>query len=154
MLDLKISGMFLASHVTRDPALLPQQSRRMPLPSTLCRYGCATWATRAKRHPQLLATLPTLRTFTTAGASTDTEPRPRPFRFVVGASWLGKPPGPKPRRSRYLPAAYPFDPKSPIGSWRDETLEWPKGLLPKNKDPGHDFFYIQPVRTQLQHKPD
>ena len=140
--------LFPASHVTGDPVLTPEQPQRMPLPSTLCRYGRAAWAFRARRHPQLPETLSALRHFTTTGTSTstNTEQRPRPFRFVVGASWLGKPPGPKPRRSRYLPAVHPFDPKSPIGAWRDQTLEWPKGAQPANKDPGHDFFYTQPVR--------
>ena len=140
--------------MTRDPVLYPKQPQRMPLPSTLCRHGHARWTIRTKQHPQLLETFLALRTFTTASASASTEQRPRPFRFVVGASWLGKPPGPKPRRSRYLPAVYPFDPKSPVGAWRDKTLEWPKGVLPANKDPGHDFFYIQPVRAQLQYRRD
>jgi hypothetical protein len=130
---------FSTSHVTRDPVLYFRATPRMPPPSTLCRYGRATWAIKAKQHPQLLATRP--------GSRTNTESRPRPFRFVVGASWLGKPPGPKPRRSKYLPSVNPFDPKSPIGEWRDKTLEWPKGVLPASRDPGHDFFYIQPVRT-------
>ena len=121
----------------------------MPLRSNLYRYGRATWVTGAKRHSQPLATPPTLRTFTTTGANANIEQRSRPFRFVVGASWLGKPPSPKPRPSRYLPSVYPFDPKSPIGAWRDKTLEWPKGALPANKDPGHDFFYVQPVCTLL-----
>lgn len=126
----------------------------MSLPSALCRYGRTRCAIRAKRCSQPLATFPTSRTFATANTNTGTDQRPRPFRFVVGASWLGKPPGPKPRRSKYLPAVHPFDPKSPIGAWRDKTLEWPKGVLPANRDPGHDFFYMQPVRTQLQHKPN
>lgn len=120
--------------------------RRMYTPSTLYRYGHRTRTVRAKQHPRLLEVPPALRAFTTAGTSTHTEQRSRPFRFILGASWLGKPPGPKPKRSKYLPAVHPFDPKSPIGSWRDKTLEWPKGVLPANKDPGHDFFYIQPVR--------
>ncbi|KAF9792410.1 hypothetical protein BJ322DRAFT_1029076 [Thelephora terrestris] len=115
----------------------------MSLPLTLRRYGHKTRPTRAKQSSTLLAIHPALRAFTTA--STHTEQCSRPFRFVVGASWLGKPPGPKPRRSKYLPAAHPFDSKSPIGAWRDQTLEWPKGVLPANKDPGHDFFYIQPM---------
>jgi len=143
------------SHVTGDSTLYSRATQRMPPPSNLCRYGRATWTTRAKRHAQLLATLPALRTlraFTSTSTTTSPEQRPRPFRFVVGASWLGKPPGPKPKRSRYLPAVYPFDPKSPIGAWRDKTLEWPKGVLPANKDPGHDFFYVQPVRAQFQCK--
>lgn len=118
----------------------------MALPPILCRYGHRTRAIRAEQPPRLLAALPPLRALSTTGTTTPAEQRSRPFRFVVGASWLGKPPGPKPRRSKYLPAVHPFDPKSPIGAWRDKTLEWPKGVLPANKDPGHDFFYIQPVR--------
>src|ERR1700733_14489864 len=100
----------------------------MALPSTLGRYAHRTQAVKSKRHTRLLAVLPALRAFTTAGTSTHTEQRSRPFRFVVGASWLGKPPGPKPKRSRYLPAVHPFDPRDPIGAWRDKTLEWPKAV--------------------------
>lgn len=126
----------------------------MALPSNLCGYRHRTWVVRAKQYLPPLAIHPTLRTFTTANTGTHTDQPSRPFRFVVGASWLGKPPGPKPTRSKYLPAVRPFDPKSPIGMWRDKTLEWPKGVLPFNKDPGHDFFYIQPVRVRTQHTSD
>jgi hypothetical protein len=161
--DKRISGSpvclilkYFRLHVTRIPYyyFTTEQPQHMPLPSTLCRYGHKTWAIRAKRHPNPLVTLPSSRAFATASTNTHTEHRPRPFRFVVGASWLGKPPGPKPKRSKYLPTAYPFDPRSPIGAWRDKTLEWPKGVLPANKDPGHDFFYVQPVRAWFQYKPN
>jgi hypothetical protein len=146
MIDFKVQYFARGTEHTGQH-LNPSGPQRMPLPSALCRCGYKTRVISAKRRPPLLEIPPTLRTLTTASKNAQTKSQPRPFRFVVGASWLGKPPGPKPRRSKYLPAVQPFDPKSPIGAWRDKTLEWPKTVLPATKDPGHDFFYIQPVRV-------
>ncbi|KAI0054059.1 protein serine/threonine phosphatase 2C [Auriscalpium vulgare] len=66
---------------------------------------------------------------------------PRPYRFHISASWLGKPPSHKGKAKNV-----PFPPDSSIGSWRDHTLSRQHPSL--SRDPGEDFFYIQDMRNQ------
>ncbi|KAG8805454.1 hypothetical protein FS842_002845 [Serendipita sp. 407] len=64
----------------------------------------------------------------------------RPFKFHVGASFVGKPahPDDKPPKTAGFP-------DGPLKQWRDKTLEWPKGIA--SDQSGHDFFYVQEMKN-------
>lgn len=70
-----------------------------------------------------------------------TSPSPsHPYKFHVGASWMGKPPF-----GRVHVKTKPFPADSPIGIWRDKALSWPKGI--PSTSAGEDFFYIEEMRN-------
>jgi hypothetical protein len=66
----------------------------------------------------------------------------RPYRFHMGASWMGKPSAPNETRLNV-----PFPPQSHIGKWRDQVLSRMKES--SRRDAGEDFLYIQEVRMYL-----
>ena len=63
----------------------------------------------------------------------------RPYGFHMGVSFAGKPPLDEFDKTKH--PSFPSD--SAIAKWRDESLQWPKGLLSTNA--GHDFFFVQEV---------
>ncbi|KIJ25686.1 hypothetical protein M422DRAFT_273360 [Sphaerobolus stellatus SS14] len=69
-----------------------------------------------------------------------TVPPPRPFKFHIGASFANKPE--HPRLQAALNKDNPgFLKDSPIGLWRDSTLNRKKAV--SSTSAGEDFFFIQ-----------